>query len=245
MPRDSLVNRAKRFVATFSCKLSYEELLQWATQMKSEDINHRTSGEQKLYTVWRETYPNDTSPPAHMWDLLKRGLDLYKHVELNAHDERLVDFINICYDIEKFREQWQPRQVSTSSVRPSRRVKPISLGKRIQDLTLPNTVLQTNCPNEELNFFKKIAENKMAKFSLNLWVKNVFSAIPKHQHFAHLYLILTWNEAYTRHTDHNGFIHLLNGMRHYVKEVPKPYGIKIKTLIKILRKLEEIQYYFV
>ncbi|KAF0487315.1 hypothetical protein F8M41_022575 [Gigaspora margarita] len=79
----------------------------------------------------------------------------------------------------------------------------------------------------------------MANFSLDLWVKNVFSAIPRQQHYAHVYLILAWNEEYPKRIDQNGYIHLLNGMKSYVEKVPKPYNIKVKTLIKILRKLEK------
>ncbi|CAG8779809.1 13822_t:CDS:2, partial [Cetraspora pellucida] len=112
-------------------------------------------------------------------------------------------------------------------------------GKRIQDLTLPNTTLQANCPEQEIKFFEKIADNKMDNFCLNLWVKNVFSAVPKMQHYAHVYLILAWNEEYPTCIDHNGYMHLLNGMRLYAEKFPKPYNIKVKTLMKILRKLEK------
>ena len=41
----------------------------------------------------------------------------------------------------------------------------------------------------------------MANFSLDLWVKNVFSAIPRQQHYAHVYLILAWNEEYPTRID--------------------------------------------
>ncbi|CAG8701030.1 21643_t:CDS:2, partial [Cetraspora pellucida] len=269
---DEYSSKLKKFVVVVSGRLPYSELLQWATYMKSEDINLRTIGEQTLYSIWTDIFHDDRTPGIHMWDYIKRGVELYKNVELNAYDENLVDFINVCYDIEKFREQWknttqqdppqplfplhspqlllsnnssvhpqfssQPSS-STSSIRPSRRVKPISLGKRIQDLTLPNTTLQANCPEQEMKFFEKIADNNMDNFCLNLWVKNVFSAVPKMQHYAHVYLILAWNEEYPTCIDHNGYIHLLNGMRLYAEKFPKPYNVKVKTLMKILRKLEK------
>ncbi|CAG8842311.1 33949_t:CDS:1, partial [Gigaspora margarita] len=41
--------------------MSYEELHQWATYMKSEDVHLRSMGEQKIFIVWNEFFPTDKS----------------------------------------------------------------------------------------------------------------------------------------------------------------------------------------
>ncbi|CAG8849923.1 20806_t:CDS:2, partial [Gigaspora margarita] len=212
---DYQADRAKRFASAFANNLSYEDLLQWATYMKSEDAHLRSMGEQKILIVWNAFFPTDKSLPSQLWDILKLGKNT-----IQPNSSQLLTSFYSPQPLPSTHSSARPPQLSSqpssshssahppqlssqpssshssahppqlssqpsSSVRPSRRVKPISMGKRLQDLILPKTALQTNCPEEEIKFFEKIAENKMANFSLDLWVKNVFSAIPRQQHYAH------------------------------------------------------------
>ncbi|CAG8787367.1 6955_t:CDS:2, partial [Racocetra fulgida] len=143
--------------------LNKAELLQWATYMKSEDINLRTRGEQTLYSIWTDIFPDDRTPGVNSSQVL---YPLYSQQFSTPNNSSVRP---------QFSSQPSQPSTSTSSIRPSRR---------------------------EIKFFEKIADNKMDNFCLNLWVKNVFSAVPKMQHYAHVYLILAWNEEYPTCIDH-------------------------------------------